>query len=535
MAQVATTSVPFGPAAGRAYVTLTSWAGDAAFTTTPLATDQIEGPDSLTLNVDGTVAGVDGNYTLRHIVASTGSTEGVSYNIATVTGAGVLSPPTGYGSVTLSGTIQSNSQFTVQPVAGDQIWFPTGTTVDAQLNITGSFGDHVIYHVFADGTAEAIDYSIVAQFVVIESATASNDATFEKIVPISASAVISYIAPADKTAVTLVDPIEPYVFQGWASPPVAGEQLLSTTLEGVFDQNGNWSGNEEGIFNYWFIGADGQVHAHTIDTAGLPEVVTVTTQATIGFGAGNTTTTLADPIDPYLFEQWSRQPVAGEQLTIADTAGSFSVNGELTTETEGLIDVYFTDATGQVFALQVDSTGLQAAAEVYSFPIAINAQANTSAQIDQTLVEVQTFALAEDALVNTNLVILPANYLTPVIPLPPTDLNAGHDSNYQVTEIQLYQGSWHKLIAPINIGGEAITDISRARMQLFRGPDPVLTLTMNDKITFADSTLYIELDETDTVNLIQGYQYEIWVMDLNSNPLFVSSGKIVFKPTQLRF
>ncbi|MFP3338648.1 hypothetical protein R0J91_11735, partial [Micrococcus sp. SIMBA_131] len=80
---MATASVTYEPAAGRAFVDLTSWAGDAGFATTPVASDQVEGPDTLTLNADGTVAGADGTYTLRHIIASSGQAEGISYQIGT--------------------------------------------------------------------------------------------------------------------------------------------------------------------------------------------------------------------------------------------------------------------------------------------------------------------------------------------------------------------------------------------------------------------------------------------------------------------
>ncbi|WP_339799646.1 hypothetical protein [uncultured Marinobacter sp.] len=71
----------YAPGAGREYVTLTSWAGDASFATTPVAGDQIEYPDSIAVAADGTVTGADGTYTLRHIVSATGVASALEYTI----------------------------------------------------------------------------------------------------------------------------------------------------------------------------------------------------------------------------------------------------------------------------------------------------------------------------------------------------------------------------------------------------------------------------------------------------------------------
>lgn len=76
----AETQIPLGPAAGRDFVTLTGWTGSALFTATPVAGEQIEGPDTLTYPADSDPIGADGTYTLRHIKLS-GEVEAVEYQI----------------------------------------------------------------------------------------------------------------------------------------------------------------------------------------------------------------------------------------------------------------------------------------------------------------------------------------------------------------------------------------------------------------------------------------------------------------------
>src|SRR5690554_7383904 len=81
---MATVTANYLPAAGRDFIDLTSWAGDAAFSTTPVSGNQIEGPDTLTYGADGTITGADGTYTLFQIIGATGAVESVSYTIGTV-------------------------------------------------------------------------------------------------------------------------------------------------------------------------------------------------------------------------------------------------------------------------------------------------------------------------------------------------------------------------------------------------------------------------------------------------------------------
>jgi len=87
---MATSSQTLVAASGRAYVTLTSWAGDAVFPVTPVSGDQIEHPTGLTVGADGAVTGADGTYTLRLVDASTGTVYGISYEIGAGGGGGAV-------------------------------------------------------------------------------------------------------------------------------------------------------------------------------------------------------------------------------------------------------------------------------------------------------------------------------------------------------------------------------------------------------------------------------------------------------------
>ncbi len=83
---------------------------------------------------------------------------------------------------------------------------------------------------------------------------------------------VSYTVDANKTSVTLADPIEPYAFEDWSPLPVAGEQFITTTSEGTFDANGNYTSNVEGVHPIWFIDASGTTYGLTVDSTGLPTV-----------------------------------------------------------------------------------------------------------------------------------------------------------------------------------------------------------------------------------------------------------------------
>ena len=112
---MATVDVTYSPVAGRKFVTLNSWAGDAAFSPTPVADGQIEGPDALTLGADGVVTGSDGTYALNHI-----TTAGVIESLSFVIGEVVVDPEpsgeTGTGTATYAPPADMTLTIVQEPV-----------------------------------------------------------------------------------------------------------------------------------------------------------------------------------------------------------------------------------------------------------------------------------------------------------------------------------------------------------------------------------------------------------------------------------
>lgn len=164
---MATTSVTYQPAGGREYVDLTGWTGSALFAATPVAGDQIEGPDSLTYPADGDPTGADGTYTLRLIQAD-GSVEAVSYVIDTseppaetssATATVAYAAPTGKTAVALATGFDDYifQEWATQPVVGEQIVFTDSElTIDEAANVTtDTEAVFDIWFVELDGTVTA--------------------------------------------------------------------------------------------------------------------------------------------------------------------------------------------------------------------------------------------------------------------------------------------------------------------------------------------------------------------------------------------
>jgi len=207
-----------------------------------------------------------------------------------------LSPAAGFSYVLLAGTIEENSVFAVQPIADDQIAYEVSevSSVSATLGITTTNTIYTLWHIEQDGTIWAIGFV----YSVSLASTHSPDAT--------------------KTYVTLDASIEPGLFSEWGLSPIEGNQLTSTTDDGVFDVNGNFStGNRASV---WMTILDGTVYAEEIQTV-------VETTLNFTSGASNTHVTLVSPVVADLFTDWTTIPVAGEQLTTVTTDGTFDVNG----------------------------------------------------------------------------------------------------------------------------------------------------------------------------------------------------------------
>lgn len=150
---------------GRNYVTLASYSGPITWATTPVAGDQIEYPDAINVTNAGLISGAAGTYTVRHIVSATGAIQAVSYVLSATTSANSdpVTLETDAGNnldyVTLT-SFSGQMTFPTTPIAGDQIVYPSGVTVDANGVFSGANASYDLWHVIASsGLIEGISYT----------------------------------------------------------------------------------------------------------------------------------------------------------------------------------------------------------------------------------------------------------------------------------------------------------------------------------------------------------------------------------------
>lgn len=226
---------------------------DAQFSVQPVAGDQIIWHDSSGLNISETlsVTGPTGAYDVWHIRASDGTAFYNSYTVGTgaiVTDTINLTPVSGQEVVTLTTSIATDAQFTVQPVSGDQIIYPNTITVDQSLVFTGSAGSYTVYHIVAStGQTYVINYTISGAF----------------------ASTVNLAPGINYTLATLNSGFDPYVFQQWGVSPVAGEQIITLTSDGYFDNDGNYFTNTEHVHDAWHIALDGTATHFTVDSTGI--------------------------------------------------------------------------------------------------------------------------------------------------------------------------------------------------------------------------------------------------------------------------
>lgn len=321
---MATVIVTYAPADGRQFETLTSWAGDIAFTTEPVAGDQVEGDDALTINADGTVSGPDGTYTMRHIIAATGAIEAVSYTVnesapslsslvaekaASDTISVSVSTNEGEGELfVFASTNATESQAAVE--AGAQTVETVTTTGAQSTEVTGlTLGNYYVHvmHEDAGGNQSAVLSSPLIALREVAAVT------------------VIYTPGSSRTAVTLGADIDPYLFEDWASVPEEGEQLTTQTSAGTFDAEGNFSTDVEAVIPVHHTALDGTVTRFTIDTTGLD---------------GTIDTTPADFSFTELLDQALGAVVVSNAITVQDVDASADipvsvVGGEYSVSTDG--------------------------------------------------------------------------------------------------------------------------------------------------------------------------------------------------------
>lgn len=152
-------SLTYNPPSGHSVVTLSgNVASNNYFPVQPVAGDQIVYPDALTVTAQLIISGTTGNYTLWHIVASTGVVYNVSYFIGDGVAAGSISYTAGseYTTATLADGYDTYifEQWQVLPKVGEQITTRTsdGYFTDNGDYITNLEHEHDAWHTALDGT-----------------------------------------------------------------------------------------------------------------------------------------------------------------------------------------------------------------------------------------------------------------------------------------------------------------------------------------------------------------------------------------------
>lgn len=339
---------PLVPAAGRAFVTLTGWTGSALFSATPVAGEQIEGPDTLTYPADGDPTGPDGTYTLHHIKLN-GSTEAASYQIGTAAqvpqGTITLGTPT-VDQTTISQPFtysladQTGFEYRVSSGGGA---FSAWAATTSPVSLTGL-------------TADTIHTIEVRAVNATGAGTAASTTVTTDVAPSSATTTVPFTAGSTYTTATLETGFDPYNFQGWPTgEPAAGWQITTLTADGYFDSMGNYFSDVEHIHDVWVTDLAGTVYHETVDNTSLK--VALSGAITIGSATiGKTSASI-----PFTY---SGTDATGYQYRL-DTGGVWSAwanttspvdLGGLTAETPYTVEVRAYNATSESPADSLDFT-----------------------------------------------------------------------------------------------------------------------------------------------------------------------------------
>ncbi|MDP4546495.1 DUF5011 domain-containing protein [Marinobacter sp. MDS2] len=270
---MASVSASLIPETGRLFIDLTSWAGDAAFTATPVAGDQLEYPGELTVGADGVTTGPNGLHTLRHVQAN-GNNETISYQIGPADQtAPILSNP----SLVLAGPDAVDTGVDTDESGGTLFIWLTSNATETQGDVIANGDSQAVSATGAQTrsyTGLPLSTTYYAHFVHQDAS--GNPSAVQTAGPVItqqlASTTAQLVVGSNRNLATLVDPIEPYLFEQWSRLPVATEQLIAQKSSGSFDQHGNFQTDLEAIFPVWFVATDGVIHYLTIDTTGLESV-----------------------------------------------------------------------------------------------------------------------------------------------------------------------------------------------------------------------------------------------------------------------
>lgn len=271
--------------------------------------------------------------------------------------------PAGYERVTLSGTITQDGRFAQQPVAGEQILYPTGITVDAQLNISAADGTYTLYHVRSGGVwafTELVQDSndTTAPTLSDPSASANGETSLSVSVTTNEGNGTLYAVATGNAGETATYIINNGVQQG-----------VSSTGAQAFTINGLTAGTAYYVHFVHKDAANNQssvVSTGQVITQGTPTgQQSASTQGNYTAGTGYTMATLEAGFDDYAFQEWGTQPQVGWQLVTWTADGYFDSHGDYWQPdgTEHVHDLWVIDLAGTVTCLTFDNTGLDVATQ----------------------------------------------------------------------------------------------------------------------------------------------------------------------------
>lgn len=152
------------------------------------------------------------------------------------------------------------------------------------------------------------------------------------------------------------------VYAGWPSAPTGSVKitdaagnfitLTATVIGGA--GSGTWSATLPSL------PAAGNDIAYLKFGATTISFSAFTAKAGPSFAVATTQTlaTLATGFDNYVFQEWTPQPAAGDQLVTNTTEGLFNSNGDYTFYAEGAYAVWYINASGRAFGLTINTSGL---------------------------------------------------------------------------------------------------------------------------------------------------------------------------------
>ena len=268
-------------------------------------------------------------------------------------------PGAGLNVVNLTGTIQTDGQFDTQPVANDQIVYPDGLTVSAQLGISGPDGAYTLYHVQNNGTTVNEAYSLstpdtTAPVLSSPTATKTGSSTATgQVTTDEANGTLFFLATANATET------EATIEGSGQSQAVTATGVQSVSLSGLtpgasvylhyFHKDA--AGNGSNVVHSTQITLDAATESATVDVSLVPPT-------------GYLSVTLAGTITPN--GQFATQPVVGDQILYPD---SIAVDAQLNiSAADGSYVLHHVQADGTWVRTAYTASSTDSTAPVISSP-----------------------------------------------------------------------------------------------------------------------------------------------------------------------